>query len=92
MKGFDIMTKKYYTAEIESYRAEMIDRTVTVTAKVVYRDPGFGFGNIHSLYVTASATCHPNDTFDFATGVALATLRVEKEVNDFIFAKNEALF
>lgn len=86
------MTKKYYTAEIESYRAEMKDRTVTVTAKVVYRDPGFGFGNIHDTYITASATCHPNDTFDFATGVALATLRVEKEVNDFIFAKNEALY
>lgn len=86
------MTKKYYTAKIESYRAEMKDRTITVTATVEYRDPGFGFGNIHSLYVTASATCHPNDTFDFATGVALATLRVEKQVNDFIFAKNEALY
>ena len=91
-KGFDIMTNKYYTAEIESYSTEIKDRTVTVTAEVRGRYPGFGFGTIQDFYVTASATCHPNDTFDFATGVALATLRVEKKVNDFIFAKNEALF
>lgn len=86
------MTKKYYTVKIKSYRAEMKDRTVIVTAKVTYRDPSCSLGNIHDICVTASATCHPNDTFDFATGVALATLRVDKKINDFIFAKNEALY
>ena len=85
------MTKKYYDAKIKSYSAEMKDRTVTVTAKVVYRAPGFGY-YINDISITASATCHPNDTFDFATGVALATLRVNKKVDDFIFAKNEALY
>lgn len=85
------MIKKYYIVEITDYRAEMIDRTVIVTAKVTYRDPSSSLGN-HCIYARASATCHPNDTFDFATGVALATLRVEKQINDFIFAKNEALY
>lgn len=86
------MAKKYCIVGIEYYRAEVKDRTVTVTANIVYRDPSCGFGNIHDCHVTASATCHPNDTFDFATGVALATLRIEKQANDFIFTKNEALY
>ena len=84
------MTKKYYTAKIKDYRAEMSDRDVVVTAKITYKDPDSD--NIHEVYTAASATCHPNDIFDFATGVALATLRLEKRVNDLVFRLNEALY
>lgn len=85
MKGNDIM----YTVGEKYYSAEVIENVTYVTIEAaIYR------GNTIASWrkVQGIAKCHPNDTFDFATGVAVATLRAEKELYDMIYTKNLALY
>ena len=77
-----IIGEKYYSAEtIEN------ETHVTIEAAIYRGNTIVSWRKVHGI-----AKCHPNDTFDFATGVAVATLRAEKELYDMIYEKNLALY
>ena len=85
MKGNDIM----YTVGEKYYSAEVIENETHVTIEAaIYR----GNTIVSWRKALGIARCHPNDTFDFATGVAVATLRAEKELYDMMYEKNLALY
>lgn len=78
-----------YTIGEKYYYAEVIENITYVTIEAaIYR----GKTIVDWRTIQGIAKCHPNDTFDFATGVAVATLRAEKELYDMIYEKNLALY
>lgn len=78
-----------YTIGEKYYSAETIENeTHVIIEAAIYR----GNTIVSWRKVQGVAKCHPNDTFDFATGVAVATLRAEKKLYDMIYEKNLALY
>lgn len=83
-----------YTYEIFNYSAVCengkrvlvyLDVKFMLNGKVV-------FDNTFNRTFVGVASCHPNDTFDFSKGVAVATLRAKQVISDYIFEKNLALY
>lgn len=80
-----------YTYEIFNYSAlcengkkihVYLDIKITLNGRVVDRRHTF----------EGVAACHPNDTFDFSKGVAVATLRAKQAISNYIFEKSLALY
>ena len=79
-----------YTYEILNYSALCEDGKkvhVYLEIEITLNGRGVSYRTFEGV-----AACHPNDTFDFSKGVAVATLRAKQAINDCIFEKSLALY